>query len=59
MAKATRKYFHENFDGAKTEYLAQRIIPCLWYITKDHIATHTILFQLKTALFFSFLVLYI
>ena len=28
----------------------------LEYITKDHIATHTILNKLKTALFFSFLV---
>ena len=28
----------------------------LEYVTKDHLATHTILFKLKTALFFSFLV---
>ena len=34
------------------------IMKQLEYVTKDHIARHTILFQLKTALFFSFLVLY-
>ena len=28
----------------------------LEYITKDHLAMHTILFKLKTALFFSLLV---
>ena len=28
----------------------------LEYVTKDHIATHTILFKFRTALFFSFLV---
>ena len=28
----------------------------LEYVTKDHLATHTMLFTLKTALFFSFLV---
>ena len=28
----------------------------LEYITKDRLATHTIIFKLKTALFFSFLV---
>ena len=28
----------------------------LEYVTKGHIATHTILFKFKTALFFSFLV---
>ena len=28
----------------------------LEYVTKDHLATHTLLFKLKMALFFSFLV---
>ena len=34
----------------------QYITKQLEYVTKDHIAMHTILFILKTALFFSFLV---
>ena len=29
----------------------------LEYVTKDHLAMHAILFKLKTALFFSFLVI--
>ena len=29
----------------------------LEYVTKDHLAMHTILFKLKTVLFFSFLVI--
>ena len=27
IAKATREYFHKNFDGVETEYLAQWIFP--------------------------------
>ena len=34
----------------------QYITKQLEYVTKDHIATHTILNKLKTTLFFSFLV---
>ena len=33
-----------------------RLTPITKHVTKDHIAMHTILFKLKTALFFSFLV---
>ena len=38
--------------------IRQYITKQLEYVTKDHIATHTILFMLKTALFFSFLVVW-